>query len=38
MNLDIFETVYFLYELACATDEIKLWLSLSVKQHQNTCS
>ena len=24
--------------VACTTDETKLWLSLSVKQHQNTCS
>ena len=38
MNLDIFETAYFLHQLACAKDEIKLWLSLSAKQHQNTCS
>ena len=25
-------------ELTCATDETKLWLSPSVKQHQNPCS
>ena len=25
-------------ELTCATDEPKLWLSPSVKQHQNPCS